>query len=431
MALTDRALAALVAKPPKEETEIRDTGCKGMRVRILPSGVVTFRFQGRPGDVSCANRKEGQAEVHRHTLVLPYPETSLKAARAAVEDYRQTGGHSNIGKQGELTIGQLCDLFFAGPIKTRRKRPEKVADILTRDFKPIRDLPISAFDWSVASKPVQAAVDRKAPAHAQKVLQVMRQLGRWANGKHLPNDPTTSLSAKDLGAHSTPRNRTLDAKELGTFLGVLRTSDFGERLTRLGIELLLTTGLRSGELRTALWSDIDTDDKLIRVRPENLKLSPAQVRQLGEGYTYAQPLSDYALELVEELGKLTRPAQGDGFLLLGFSKKGECLSEKALNRTLGRLQRSNAELKKLRHFTCHDFRRSLSSWASEVFDPLSAQEVLGHSLNAITRSGVASTYDTSQRIERKRKVLDGWGLHLTDLASGKTAKVVKLKRAAR
>ena len=52
-------------------------------------------------------------------------------------------------------------------------------------------------------------------------------------------------------------------------------------------------------------------------------------------------------------------------------------------------------------WTPHDFRRTLASWASEKYEPTTAQQLLGHNLNRILGSGVASTYDTSTGLRRR------------------------------
>jgi integrase len=80
-------------------------------------------------------------------------------------------------------------------------------------------------------------------------------------------------------------------------------------------------------------------------------------------------------------------------------------------------------------FTCHDFRRTIATWLGSVgVAPHIVQTVLGHSLNALMRSGVADVYNRSDYLEEKRRALDAWSEHLTQLASGKVASVVALHR---
>lgn len=56
------------------------------------------------------------------------------------------------------------------------------------------------------------------------------------------------------------------------------------------------------------------------------------------------------------------------------------------------------------------------------------QRLLGHSVKSVTGSKVASRYDLSQALARKRQALDAWGDHLTRLTRGEPAPVVALHR---
>jgi integrase len=83
-----------------------------------------------------------------------------------------------------------------------------------------------------------------------------------------------------------------DQEVLPVWNALLDESAPGERSTRLAILLILTTGLRAKECRTARRSDfvgLDTDNPIFRVRPENVKK-----RRWVE-----QPLNRFAVRIVK------------------------------------------------------------------------------------------------------------------------------------
>ena len=400
VALTDKTLGAL--KPKSEVYEVRDAACSGLSVRVFTSGSVELRFQGKPD--RCADRPE----VHRHTLSWEYPAVSLKEARQAVEEARLSGGHSLVPKSAEVTIGVLLGEWFEGPIKARRKRPGAVADIIRRDLACIADVPVARFTWKEAAAPVEAAVKRGSPVHAAKVLQIVKQFSKWASSKYLGDrDPSRSLNPTDLGCQHNVRDRELDATELATFLTAFDRSDLGEQVTRLGLRLLLATALRSQELRTLRWEDITLDkEPMLKVRPEAMKLTLAQARKLGPSWRYVQPLSTYAVGLFEELKALTGEHE---HCFPGWNTNRKApgpMSKEALGQVLERLRAADEKLRKVPKFVPHDFRRCASTWVSDVFGRNVAQEILGHSVNTSTGSGVASTYYKSQGFARKRDAIE-------------------------
>jgi integrase len=412
--LTPKGIHAL--EPKAATYEVRDGS--GLFLRVLPTGRKVFRWLGPP--CSC------RPKPHRH------PETigafgdgtrgtvSLLHARTRVEELRAAAPKME-GTPDVRTVGDLVDVFYKESILRRRKRPAPALRTLTKDVKAIiGTLPLAHLDSRAASRPAAACVDRKAKAHALTVLALVKQMTKWGTAHgYLKADPGAPLDGRDIGAVSNKSKRWLNAEELSLLLPAIDVAAV-EEPTRLGLLLLLATGLRQAELVTLRWDDVDlAGDKVVRIRPVNQKLGLAAARTAD---VYVQPLSPLALTLFARLQTLT------GTEVHCFASRSEHLTDKALNRALARLVKDDAKLSKLPHFSAHAFRKSLRTWCSQVgLPPHVGELLLGHSLNALLRSGVSDTYDRHDYVDEKRRALDGWGDHLERLANGKPARVVAIR----
>ena len=445
---TSRALAAL--RPKAERYEVR--GGAGLRLRVYPTGSKSLRWQGPPcRDVRC---KGGR--VHRHFFVLGNFDsknlTGLADALKRLEELRTDEGHrlaveALLGRGGGAptstpsglkgsgaatskpsgsTVAELAETFYSTVLVNRRKRPEIAKDVLDRDIaESIGSVLLADLTPDVCAKPVQAAVARGSPAHAVRVLQVLKQFTRWAVGmQHLARDPAVGLDAENLGAVIGQRDRFLTLAEVEKVLHGLDRAPL-EESTRIAARVLLASGLRTVELLTLEWRDVDLEAATVSVRVENLKLGLKATRQ-RKGAPYVQPLNTYAVRLLKRQHKVT------GALPFVFASWGESgrMTDRILSHAFRRMREEDAKLAKLAPFSPHDFRRTLATWASDTFDPMLAQQLLGHSVGGIVRSRVASTYDLGQGLDRKRAALDAWGSVLEGLdkpAKRQTAKVVAIR----
>ena len=428
-----RGLAAL--KPRAERFEVKGGG--GLKLRVYPSGQKSFRWQGPPcRDVRC---KGGR--THRHTFTLGDFDglhmTGLADALKRLEELRTKRGHAEAVEAllapedvpqatGEhvaaVTVRELADKFYTEVILNRRKVPEAALDILNRDIKgAIGNVRLSALTADIVAKPTRAAVARGAKGHAVKVLGLTKQLLTWGAAlEHLKRNPAEMLDAENMGAVIGQRDRTLSTEEVGEVLAGLGRASI-EESTRTAAKLLLATGLRSHELLSLRWTDVDLDAATLTVQVVNQKLS---LKASRKAKVYTVPLSPYAVKLFKRQVRETGSAD---FVFASFGEAGR-VTDKVVTRACARMRKSDKRLAKMPRWTPHDFRRTLASWASEKYDPTTAQQLLGHNLNRILGSGVASTYDTSTGLRRRREALDAWGRVLEGLdRQPKTAKVVNIR----
>ena len=158
---------------------------------------------------------------------------------------------------------------------------------------------------------------------------------------------------------------------------------------KLCMRFLILTAARSGEARGALWSEIDLDAREWRIPANRMKA----------GVEHRIPLSDAALAVLEQ----ARPLRDDpGLLFPSPTRRGKPLSDMTLTKIL----RDNGLSDRA---TGHGFRSSFRDWTA---DTGKAREIAEAAL-AHTVGGVEGAYFRSDLFERRRRLMDDWGLFVT------------------
>lgn len=131
---------------------------------------------------------------------------------------------------------------------------------------------------------------RGALEKMRKVRQRCSEVFRYAiaTGRAEFN-PAADLSSA-LEVHQSNHFPFLKADEIPDFLCAL-DSYTGSRLVQIATKLLMITGVRTIELRAALWSEFDLDNAIWEIPAERMKMRRAHL----------VPLSSQALDLLNEL----------------------------------------------------------------------------------------------------------------------------------
>ena len=413
-------------KPAASRYELRDTACPGLRVRVEPTGRVSFVWyyahQGKTRVLTLGAYGEGEGYL------------SLKDARKALE--KAKGRHREGKRPGPdpdapSTVAHLAEQFYADIIRDKRKRPEEARRILDVDIIPnLGARKLETLGAPDIRSVVRKVIKRGAETHAGKVLGLMKLMFSYAESNGIvERSPAYSLKAQYLGVVNNIRSRALDVDEEGNaqvrlteIPALWKALDAAPRLSaqiRCAIKLLLLTGVRSGELRLARWEHVDFDNALWRIPAINTKT----------GTAWSVPLSDMALALLRELE--TESEGGDWVLQsVPWSVEHNApITDKALARALKRLfelkDGKGKPLLAIEPFVPHDLRRTLRTHLSRLgVAPHIAEKCLNHSLGRIER-----TYDRHTYQDEHREALQRWA-DAIDLAIHPRENVVELGRSA-
>ena len=179
--------------------------------------------------------------------------------------------------------------------------------------------------------------------------------------------------------------RALPHGEVASAIEKVRASKSGP-VVKLAFEFLVLTATRSGEVRGAVWTEIDRDEGVWTIPAPRTK----------GNREHRVPLSRRALEILEEARAL-----GRGSLLVFPSVRGNPLGVTALSRLLKTLRIAAVP---------HGFRSSFRDWAAEETDyPRKvAEAALAHTV----RNPIGAAYRRTDLFERRRRLIDDWAAYL-------------------
>ncbi len=191
--------------------------------------------------------------------------------------------------------------------------------------------------------------------------------------------------------------RALPYSEIGEALDIVQTSS-ASQVAKLAIKFLIFTAARSGEVRGAMWTEIQGD--VWKIPGERMKA----------GTEHRVPLSAPALDVLEQARTLD---DGSALAFPSPIRRGRKLS----NMTLTKVLRDTGLAERA---TVHGFRSSFRDWCA---DTGKARELAEAAL-AHTVGGVEGAYFRSDLFERRQHLMDAWAAFLT----GPEAKGVVLRR---
>jgi integrase len=225
-----------------------------------------------------------------------------------------------------------------------------------------------------------------------------------AHGWRASEAPARSLQA----GKGLPRQPARDTHRLAmsyadipAFLQSMRARfSFG----RLALQFTILTAARSGEVRGAVWDEIDMDSRLWTIPGRRMKARREHV----------VPLSAPALAVLEKAKAMQ--LAGTELVFPGM-QSGKQMSDMTLLKVL----RDAGEPHHV-----HGFRSSFRDWVSEEtnFPGDVAEAALAH----LVANKVEAAYRRGNLLEKRRKMMDAWGAYCDGAAKG--AKVVPLRKRA-
>jgi integrase len=235
---------------------------------------------------------------------------------------------------------------------------------------------------------VEQVIKRGATTHAGKVLAIIKQMLTYALSLDLIHyNPALAIKPASMGITNNFETRVLADNEIAIFWDILDTNK--SIVTRIALQLLTLTGLRSGELRQLTWNYVDEKNQTITIPVKHQKLTLAQ---RANSKDFVVPISTFAMDLLLQLKGL-HPT----YVFAG--KNNACITDKVLGHYVRRaLLRPSVELD---HFTPHDLRRTFRTNLSKLKVEVSiAERCLNHSLGRIIQ-----TYDQYDFLDDRRVAL--------------------------
>jgi integrase len=380
------------ARPKEKPYKLSDG--HGLYFHVSPTGKMTWRYRFKIGkDESVFTLGE-------------YPEMGLEAARGERKDIRKlvkAGINPAEQKRKEkekkneqaLALDQKKkDTFKAVALEWVDLQKERwsalhretvVATLRREVFPDIGDLAVDEIRPPEILQILRRIEARDALELSRKVLQRMNAVFRYA----VQTGKATFNPAGDMqGVLKTRKAKHMAAvsrAELPIFMKALRDGDLHIN-TKLALQFLILTAARSGEVRGAVWSEINLAEKVWRIPAARMKMSTP----------HSVPLSSQALAIVERMGRMYGQ---EGLVFPGLRERSKPLSENTMLYALYRLGFHSRA-------TVHGFRASFSTIANEAgYDGDVIEKALAHE----ERNKVRAAYHRSEYLEQRRELMQWWG----------------------
>ncbi len=223
---------------------------------------------------------------------------------------------------------------------------------------------------------------RGALEKMRKVRQRCSEVFRYtiATGRAEYN-PAADLSSA-LEVHQSNHFPFLKADEIPDFLRALEGYT-GSKLVQIATKLLMITGVRTIELRTALWQEFDLDNAIWEIPAKRMKMRRPHL----------VPLSSQAVDLLNELKIMTGNYR---YVFPGRNDPNRPMSEASINQVIKRIGYGGK-------VTGHGFRHTLSTILHEQgFESAWIEIQLAH----VDKNSIRGTYNHAQYFSGRKSMMD-------------------------
>ena len=333
----------------------------------------------------------------RYNLGLgPYPVVTLEEAKiAALENRRKAyRGESLLAEKLEATM----PTFEQAALKYHSKQTWKPArakvflQVMAKHvFPAIGNRPLDTIRQKDVID-VFSPVWTTKPHTAKRVRQFVRQVFSYcqANEYIAANPAGDAIEAALPRSNGTKKNyRALDYKEMPE---AVRTINAGVTTPASRLCLLFTifTGVRGGEARAAVWSEIDFEARAWNIPGDKMK----------SGKAHRVRLSAPCLDILEQAKPLNNAS---GLIFPSPYHPGKPLTPEGLNKNLSNIGLADKTV-------VHGFRSSFRTWAGEENE--TPREVIEAAL-AHTVQGVEGAYMRGELFEKRRALMQSWADYIT------------------
>lgn len=373
------------AKPKEKAYKLADGA--GLYLEVVPSGSRYWRMKYR------FNGKE------KRMAFGVYPAVSLAQARALRDEAKKKlaeGIDPSFAKKEEKLVRdvRLHNTFQAVALewhgtKVSRWSEGYASDIIeafNKDIFPyIGQQPVNEIKPLVLLNVLRRMESRGATEKAKKVRQRCSEVFRYAivTGRAEYNPAADLTSA--MSGHESKHYPFLTVEELPDFFKAL-SGYTGSPLIVLAARLLILTGVRTGELRGAFWSEFDLEKAVWEIPAERMKMKRPHL----------VPLSTQALEIVQQLKVMSGQYP---LVFPGRNDPCKTMSEASINQVFKRIGYTGK-------VTGHGFRHTMSTILHEEgFNTAWIETQLAH----VDKNAIRGTYNHALYLEGRKEMMQWYG----------------------
>ena len=265
------------------------------------------------------------------------------------------------------------------------KHLTKTTGVLEKDAFPILgQYPINEIKPRQILETIRAMEKRGVYVTASKVFQWCGAIFRFAIASERAEVDPTQSCRKALKTRPVQHMTRIAEKELPELLRKMDSYE-GEVLTKLALQFMALTFVRTGEMIGALWDEIDREKAEWRIPAERMKMKVLHI----------VPLSHQAISVLDELARYTG---GKSYLFASPRSSAKHMSNNTVLFALYRMGYHG-------RMTGHGFRGLASTILNEQgFRADVIERQLAHS----ERDGVRAAYNHAEYLPERRKMMQDW-----------------------
>ena len=389
MKLTDPIVKA--AKPQEKPFTLSDG--KGLALHVQPQGSKWWRFRYRFNGKPCL------------LSLGTYPDVTLKEARLERDRLKA------LIKQGiNPSVQRQEDKFMAAKSLTNSfesvardwwdswqgtKTPAHATRIIRRlesdVFPLIGNRPLTDITAPLLLMMAKRIESRGALDIARRSLQTCSQIMRYAVAHGIAErNPAADIKASEaLKPTKTKNNARIEARELPELMRKINGYQ-GHPLTRIALQLMAHTFVRTRELIEAQWDEFDLDAKEWRIPAKRMKMRTPHII----------PLSSQVLTILQELKAIT--GSKSPMLFPSQQGRGKGMSNNTMLYALYRMGYKG-------RMTGHGFRGVASTVLHEMdFNHDHIELQLAHA----PRNAVSAAYNHALYLKQRAAMMQHWSDYL-------------------
>lgn len=409
-------LSALEVKHKAEPGYFPDGA--GLYLQVSSSGSKSwvFRFQ-----LNGRRREMGLGATH--TVLLTKAREKAREARELlldgidpIEAQRAKKAANAAAEAASVTFDEAAEKFIAAKQagwKNEKHAAQWKATLTLYASPVIGKLSVQAVELSHVMKILEPIWNDK-PVTAQRVRGRIESVLDWCRvrGFRKGDNPARwrghldKLLAKPTDIRPVQHFTALPYKELPAFWQALREEKGNGALA---LQFAILTAARSGEVRGAIWAEIDEAEATWTIPASRMKAKREHKIPLS-----AEALA--VLQAVRDSNPRMASESDDERFVFPSAKRGAPLSDMTLSAVLRRMERGD--------LTVHGFRSTFRDWASEQtsFPPHVAEQALAHTI----QNKAEAAYRRGDLFEKRRRLMAAWASFATTPPEAKGENIVSI-----
>ncbi len=355
----------------------------GLYLRVRPGGsrqwLFVYRWQGKRAEIGLGGYGSGTAPV------------SVAQARQKAEALRAmlSNGEDPKGDKKGGTFADIMEAVIRVKAKSSRneKHRQQWAMTLHKYAKPLHDIPIAKVtidDVVRTLTPIWETKPETADRTRMRIAAVID--AAKARGLYKGDNPAAWKGALEALLPARTRltrghHAALDHKAIPAAMKALRASD---AVSARAVEFACLTAGRSGEVRGAVWSEIDLAECVWTIPASRMKA----------GKEHRVPLTPRAVDILQaQRDRTTSDIVFEG------GRGGTPISDTAMIKSL----RAAAPEKKV---TLHGLRSSFRDWAGD--ETAHPRDVIEAALAHQLKDRTEAAYRRSDALAKRRALMGDW-----------------------